>query len=281
MYCRNCEYNLRGQTESRCPECGEAFDPADSSTYWAVIPGWFERRNLPKHAAPAIITIFFVGLWMAGFLLWTGRPLVRGWHGPYAMVDGQNFRYVLATWRQTAIEKANRAAPLSPIDLREEFERRLSPAQQRDEVWARYNFVETVTFPVRATIVIAFVYTVLLTLVSKGRLRKRAACGILATTALFVPTLFPNSMAKLFWPGDLKYLNDYGYVPTVNWTPAPGEKPRVVAYTGGNGRPLAGFLVGLNDGSIQRVDPEGLERLAESEGFSLECPPTQVTCPAP
>lgn len=28
LCCPTCEYNLTGTTEPRCPECGEAFDPA-------------------------------------------------------------------------------------------------------------------------------------------------------------------------------------------------------------------------------------------------------------
>jgi hypothetical protein len=208
-------------------------------------------------------------------------PLVRGWHGPYARVDRENFHYVVSTWRDLAIDQRNRVASLSPLDLREEFERRPSPAQQRDEVWDLYRFVEAVTFPVRATAAMAFVYTVLLTLVSRNRVRKGAAYGILVTVVLLAITLFPHSIAKLFWPGDWKYLNDYAYVPTANWTPAPGGRLRVVAYSGGDGRPLGGFQVGFNDGSIQGVSPDELERLAETQGFVIECPPTQITCPAP
>ncbi len=32
MYCLNCGYVLDGLPEDRCPECGTAFDPTDSST---------------------------------------------------------------------------------------------------------------------------------------------------------------------------------------------------------------------------------------------------------
>ncbi len=31
--CRTCGYDLRGQTQPRCPECGRHFDPQDPTTY--------------------------------------------------------------------------------------------------------------------------------------------------------------------------------------------------------------------------------------------------------
>ena len=36
MYCRKCRYQLDSLSESRCPECGQSFDPADPSTYFEL-----------------------------------------------------------------------------------------------------------------------------------------------------------------------------------------------------------------------------------------------------
>ncbi len=38
MYCRKCHYDLYGQVERRCPECGCRFDPADAGTYLPQLP---------------------------------------------------------------------------------------------------------------------------------------------------------------------------------------------------------------------------------------------------
>lgn len=47
LRCPQCEYNLTGLTESRCPECGEAFDPDELRRILAgepgAIPGWDDR----------------------------------------------------------------------------------------------------------------------------------------------------------------------------------------------------------------------------------------------
>ncbi len=32
MFCRKCFYDLRGQVEPRCPECGTPFDPFNRNT---------------------------------------------------------------------------------------------------------------------------------------------------------------------------------------------------------------------------------------------------------
>lgn len=33
MYCKRCRYDLRSQTDGRCPECGRGFDPSDPRSY--------------------------------------------------------------------------------------------------------------------------------------------------------------------------------------------------------------------------------------------------------
>jgi hypothetical protein len=44
MYCRQCGYRLFGLSENRCPECGQAFDPANRGTYLRYPPlAWWER----------------------------------------------------------------------------------------------------------------------------------------------------------------------------------------------------------------------------------------------
>jgi len=33
MRCKHCNYDLTGLADNRCPECGEAFDPDDPTTF--------------------------------------------------------------------------------------------------------------------------------------------------------------------------------------------------------------------------------------------------------
>ncbi|MCZ6651858.1 MAG: hypothetical protein O7D91_02390, partial [Planctomycetota bacterium] len=38
MYCKCCRYDLRGQTNDRCPECSESFEPGNPKTYSLTKP---------------------------------------------------------------------------------------------------------------------------------------------------------------------------------------------------------------------------------------------------
>ncbi len=53
MYCISCEYRLSGLEAGRCPECGRAFDPADSST--------FDRRRRGPQALLGIGSALLIG----------------------------------------------------------------------------------------------------------------------------------------------------------------------------------------------------------------------------
>jgi hypothetical protein len=43
-YCLKCGYDLRGQVENRCPECGGEFKPDDSTTFAESPPCWVRLR---------------------------------------------------------------------------------------------------------------------------------------------------------------------------------------------------------------------------------------------
>lgn len=66
LCCPKCEYNLTGTTEPRCPECGEAFDPAElyplpvkySRAWWHGRPSW--RVTLMG----VLLAVYLPGTWV-------------------------------------------------------------------------------------------------------------------------------------------------------------------------------------------------------------------------
>ena len=68
MRCKACHYSLKNLTDRgghRCPECGRAFDPADSRTFgrtryhWFLVDSWMFWAFLPLII---ILGFFAVGL---------------------------------------------------------------------------------------------------------------------------------------------------------------------------------------------------------------------------
>ena len=80
MRCLTCDYDLRGLSENRCPECGREFDPADATTFKECQPA----PDRPFYVG-AFMTIGVVVLVVGGFFIISGNgydfsiPAVAGW----------------------------------------------------------------------------------------------------------------------------------------------------------------------------------------------------------
>lgn len=73
MYCRRCGYQLAGQSQNRCSECGTPFDPADPHTYLSGGHSWHIRRSV-------ILLLGLVALFVGtciGWLFWNFYPAWR------------------------------------------------------------------------------------------------------------------------------------------------------------------------------------------------------------
>jgi hypothetical protein len=94
------------------------------------------------------------------------------------------------------------------------------------------------------------------------------ASATTAAAVLLALTYFPASVAKLFWRGDLKYLNDFSYLPASNWATKVGEPLRIVAYSSEENRAVmgGGCLIGYNGGHIRYIPRVDLDWLLPAQG---------------
>ncbi len=85
MYCLKCGYNLFGLPRHVCPECGNAFNPDDDSTYQVSI----KRRKYIPFWMPCVLAFYPLLPSVLVYATW----LVAGYHlgrEPKAMADDPN-----------------------------------------------------------------------------------------------------------------------------------------------------------------------------------------------
>ena len=58
--CLSCGYQLRGLSQSVCPECGRAFDPSDPKTFESRPPEWRRRRRFRRAIALVVVVLALV-----------------------------------------------------------------------------------------------------------------------------------------------------------------------------------------------------------------------------
>ncbi len=86
MYCRQCQYDLRGQIEFRCPECGRDYDPEDPSTFEDALPS-SPKRFLLRLRRSRVVLIGVATLALAAYSYHIGSQIptssrgksLRGW----------------------------------------------------------------------------------------------------------------------------------------------------------------------------------------------------------
>src|SRR4051794_33949091 len=92
MYCKTCHYCLAGLSQHRCPECAQAFDPLDSSTFEASPrprPRWWRRLLLAVSLYPLMVLILLYATW--------GAAAISLGHVPIPSLDDPKYINVVVT----------------------------------------------------------------------------------------------------------------------------------------------------------------------------------------
>jgi rRNA maturation protein Nop10 len=74
MYCRACNFDLRGLTSNVCPECGRAFDPTHPATFlWRPRSRW--PRLLLRIGAGVALVLLLSCVGAIAVPMWQRRPI--------------------------------------------------------------------------------------------------------------------------------------------------------------------------------------------------------------
>lgn len=78
MRCKNCHYSLANLTEHRCPECGNAFDPNDPTT--------FEHKGNLRFGSALIRKLLLVWAIASVGVLAIGLITEQPWPSPVTLI---------------------------------------------------------------------------------------------------------------------------------------------------------------------------------------------------
>lgn len=264
MYCIDCKYDLRGQAGPNCPNCGRAFEPAESDTFLADRGESRAPRRIPFRVMLFVVWTAFA---VSGYLFL--RPgLACGPAPQYVLESCRNLEAVVAEWSRSGVH---------PSKARGDYAARVPPGLSRltqaPAISARHRLARSITNEGLPAGAVLTVYAVILLASTSGWGRglfiALAALGVVIFVACMPPN--PRVVAEYFHPGDATYVADFVYLDW-SWDKRdPRDSKLVVAY---EREPLNGVrrIVAFSSGLIGNVP--------EAEFASLEfAPPYEKPVP--
>lgn len=266
MYCKSCQYDLRGQIEPRCPECGRRFDPRDSET-WDDRPRNKVQRLLSRfdrrHARAVVLT----GLLASWYAFYVALPEVSDHHGR-ASFPSVDLGSVLQAWRDYQLDHpTNTAFPrnaiMSSVPLRDSYLTGQATWNARERLRRRLLVVF-------ATIVPMGVYLILLYRVfAPSDARTGRALRALIVASVLILASMP-AWPKWMYPQSRSYVDEYVYVePPVAWSPTDeGNEYRIVAYSRAliRGQRIVGFA----DRNVLCLSDADFRARAATQGIAVK-----------
>lgn len=260
MYYRYCRYDLRGQTNERCPECGEWFEPGNSKTNSLTKPVFlgFEARH--------VRAFLWVNLaWSVPLILLLDLNAYgsRHHHGTRSHPN--------PAWYSTTLEKITREWAIQrELDPnRSDFD--VEEAEARLDVWidrrALLQRNEWGFWTGSGLWVPWLIVSVMLLGVLRSR-RRRRAMVVLSVVLLLgsVLSFRADSTANRIWPFGYDYLREYVYVSRLDWNQV--EPTTIIAY----GRELwydKSRLVAFADSHVERLLEGEFRILLEAQDLHL------------
>lgn len=272
MHCRNCKYDLRGQEEHRCPECGRIFCPDDPDTYLSVIP---ERLRVMASVVRRALCLSPITLTIAVAILISAQLfLPRLSCGPqlvFSLMSKGNLNRIVAEWVMQRSEHPD----VGRFDLKQAGSRmrpRLSAWTDQSIVWDRFRWSQAYrryTWTIHALLI----YTVLMIPACHRHWKRLRAIPWIAAVLVGLVILAGNnlhSIARFLQPGSHTFLSDYAYIDDPDWnTPPAKQSAMILAYekqSWWNGKRLVAFM----DGGVNWFDETDLKARLAAQGVTLD-----------
>ncbi len=257
MFCRACRYDLRGQVESRCPECGNYFDFKYPESYLAEMPslrGWI--RETLAGTWIWVLRLFLVLLTFGYYALIPSVTHCGGY--TTAHFPSRNLNAIIKEW-QRQCQKDLIDCGIDKSKARDQLRPLFSATADKAQLSAKYRFRYKSEDAGVLMMGLGF-FGSLLALTFAGRVKKwLLVTAILTLIASGISCSYSEQLASLRYRGSYAYLDDYDNLdpPFANQT---------------DGWPAELTIIAIERGSTAR----GWKTVAMASGFVTQIPEDDV-----
>lgn len=266
VFCRCCYYDLRGQQRPRCPECGTAFAFDDPRSFLGERPGNFARMfsRLRRRGRVLLVTLsvlLLISYGVAGFTL----PSLRYPVHP-AVLAAANLKAIITTWMIQQYQRPQQT--VFHVDAaRQDMSPSLSPWSEGRA--ARWKALITQLLTIAPYFIVPTMAYILVVAIFVGRRGRQGVFVLLAGLSLVVYcSVYPRDVAAWLCPGSHAFLDDYVYLPGIDFTPANAKRGRtIVAYDIHTFRRPGRRIIGFADGHVTSLWDDRAKPLFQAQGI--------------
>ncbi len=260
MYCRSCHYDLRGQLDPRCPECGGRFSFDDAETYLGNLPTWrsYLRDSLGSSGRWTLrLLLGFLGI--ASVIAIPSLTICWEPAGLFFLSD-RNLQLVSAEWARQC-----RGLPIicrfDVVDARRHMSPSFSASLERNDYGRRASYVRKLTER-PYSFFLPCLFGLLLAFTFRNRIRSWLALAAVGTFAVVLcGSCMARPLGNLKFPGSYVFLDDYVYLEPPNVLMCSSREDSSVIAFERNPFHSRGPVVAFANGISRCLRPEELDAL--------------------
>ncbi len=261
MYCRSCHYDLRGQLDPRCPECGGRFSFDDAETYLGSLPTWrsYLRESIGSSGRWSLrLLLGFLSI--ASVVLAVPNIICCGLPAGAYILSSRNLELVKAEWaRQCGGFPIN--CRFDAAVARRHMSPSFSASLERNDYVRRASYVRKLTKR-PYSFFLPCLFGLLLSMTFRNRLRRWLALTAVGTFAVVLcGSCIARPLGNLKFPGSYVFLDDYVYLEPPNVLMCSSREDSSVIAFERNPFHSRGPVVAFANGISRCLHPEELDAL--------------------